>query len=86
MDNQAKWITNGNMWEHPHAVKGALCFDGRRRTVRLNIQPDTYFSWPGRTKIHGKSVRGYVVVDDGDAAFRLYDGEWEKLGIEKSWE
>lgn len=84
MDTQAKWITNGNMWGHPHAVKGALCFDGRRRTVRLNVQPDSFFSWSGRTKIKGKSVRGYVATDTpGDAEFRLFDSEWQKLGIEK---
>lgn len=84
MDVQATWVTNGNPWHHPHAVKGALCFDGRRRTVRLNVQPDSYFSWSGRTKIKGKSIRGYVTTDTpGDAEFRLYDSEWEKLGIEK---
>lgn len=81
---QAQWITNGNAWGHPHKVKDALCFDGKRRTVRLNQQADSAFSWSGRCNIKGKTVCGYVTgTDNGDTAFRLYDCEWTKIGIEK---
>ena len=84
----AQYVTNGNPWGHPYKVKDALCFDGKRRTVRLNIQADTYFSWPGRCTIKGETVRGYITgieTENGapDMEFRLLDSQWEKLGIEK---
>lgn len=73
------FVTNGNMWGHPHAVKDAICEDGKRRTVRLNQQADSAFSWPGRTSINGKTVRGYVtgIETDGNAdlEFRTYKGK-----------
>lgn len=45
---------------HPDTCIRCLCEDGKRRTIRLGIDADTYFSWPGRTSIGGKTVRGYV--------------------------
>ncbi len=45
---------------HPDTCIRCLCEDGKRRTVRLGIDADTYFSWPGRTSIKGKTTRGYV--------------------------
>lgn len=42
----------------------AKCDDGVVRTIRLNQQPDTWFSHPGRTSIKGKSVRGYITFDE----------------------
>lgn len=42
----------------------AKCEDGVVRTIRLNQQPDTWFSHPGRTSIKGKAVRGYVTMDE----------------------
>jgi hypothetical protein len=62
-------VTNGNMWGHPHKATNVLCADGKRRTIRLNQSADTFFSWPGRTSIGGKSVRGYVtgIETDGEA-------------------
>lgn len=66
----ATLITGYGPWHHPIAVRGALCPDGRRRTVRLNQSADTYFSWPGRTTIGGRSVRGAVYsTQDGDYTF-----------------
>ena len=60
-------------WQHPVAIRGALCPDGRRRTVRLNQDADTYFSWPGRTTtIGGRSVRGFVMTEDDDWKFTPY--------------
>ncbi len=84
---KAEWVNNGNAWQHPHKVKGALCEDGVRRTVRLNQQADTYGSWPGRTTIRGKTVRGFVTgvaswdvgdnpnLVEGDTLFIVYKGE-----------
>lgn len=86
-DYRGRFVCKG-AWNHPYKAVNVLCFDGVRRVVRLNIQPDTYFSWPGRCTIKGKTVRGYVTgieTDDGvqDKEFRLYDSEWQKLGLEK---
>jgi hypothetical protein len=58
----AKMVCKGRyaMFQHPsHAIR-VMCFDGKRRNVRLNIDADTAFSWPGRASIKGKTVRGYV--------------------------
>jgi hypothetical protein len=41
--------------------------------IRLNREPDTYFSHPGRTEIYHCSVRGYVTVrEDGELYFIAY--------------
>lgn len=51
----------------------AVFEDGKIRMVYLNREPDTYFSHPGRAKIHHCSVRGYVTVkDDGELYFIAY--------------
>lgn len=56
----AKFIDNGNPWQHPHKAINVLCVDGKRRTVHLDQQADTFFSWPGRCSINGKTVTGYI--------------------------
>jgi hypothetical protein len=71
---QATWWGNG-FWQHAWYVRDALCEDGRRRTVRLNQQADTYFSWAGRTTIGGKSVRGFVSGDDKETTFIAFKYE-----------
>ena len=80
-------VTTGAPWHHPYKAVNVRCFDGKRRTVRLNQQADTFFSWPGRCTINGKTVRGYVTgietEDRPDLEFRLYDSSWARLGIEK---
>lgn len=51
----------------------AICEDGKIRMVYLNEAPDTFFSHPGRCKIKGKSVRGFVTgKDDGELYFIAY--------------
>lgn len=45
---------------HPDTCIRCLCPDGKRRTVRLGLDADTAFSWPGRCSIGGKTVRGFV--------------------------
>lgn len=39
---------------------------GRRYVVRVSI-PDTYFSIPARLRIAGRTVKGFVSVDDTDS-------------------
>lgn len=76
MSDLARMVTNGNAWGHPHKAVNVLCPDGRRRTVRLNQAADSFFSWPGRASINGRTVRGYVtgIETDGqaDLEFRPY--------------
>lgn len=71
-----QFVDNGNVWHHPYKAVNVLCQDGKRRTVRLNLEADTYFSWSGRCNIKGKTVRGYVtgIETDGqfDLEFRIY--------------
>lgn len=64
--------TGYGFWEHPTAMK-AQCEDGVIRTIRLNQQADTFFSWSGRTTIKGKSVRGYVTVESLSQEEPLYE-------------
>jgi len=57
---------------YPYKTTG-ICEDGRIRMVYLNAEPDTYFSHPGRCKIKGKSIRGFVTIkDDGETYFVAY--------------
>ena len=78
--DRAVWVYDPRFralgYDHPAQVRHALCPDGVRRTVRLNQQADTYFSWPGRTTIKGRSVRGFVsTTQDDDATFTPYTPE-----------
>ena len=88
---KAEWVTSGAPWFHPYKVKNCLCFDGKRRTVRLKLQASTYFSWDGRATINGKTMRGFVCAidsrkaDDGvfDYEFRIFVSEWERIGVKR---
>ena len=79
-----KFITNGNPWNHPYKAANVLCGDGKRRTVRLNQEADSWFSWPGRCTIKGKTIRGYVTGYENngerDLQFRHYDESAEFMG------
>ena len=69
-------LTGYGQWNHPLAMK-AICEDGVIRTIRLNQQADTFFSWPGRTTIKKKSVTGWVSCDDGVYHFHANKKESE---------
>lgn len=62
MSSFGKFLCEGRyqMFGHPSKAVNVLCFDGKRRTVRLGIDADTAFSWPGRTSIKNKTIRGFV--------------------------
>jgi hypothetical protein len=47
----------------------ALCEDGVARVFRVGI-PDTYFTIPAAGKVKGRSVTGYVSVDEGVLRFK----------------
>lgn len=46
----------------------ARCEDGVIRTIRIGI-PDTFFSIPGRTQVRGKTVKGFVHVEEEEIRF-----------------
>jgi hypothetical protein len=56
-----RWMGD-RAWRHPQVVRGALCPDGKRRSVTLGQAADTYFSWPGRASINGRTVSGFVTT------------------------
>lgn len=71
-------------WEIPYKAQSVLCADGKRRAVRLNQSPDTYFSHPGRASFNGKTIRGYVTSfenenGDRDLFFARFQTEDYKL-------
>lgn len=70
-ENGARWYGNG-FWRHPWYVRDVPCQDGKRRTVRLTQQADTYFSWSGRASIGGRTVRGAILTGDNGAEFHAY--------------
>ena len=82
---KAEFITSGPPWFHPYKVVNCLCFDGKRRTVRLNLQPSTYFSWDGRSTIKGRTMKGFVCfTEDGvDLEFRIFTKEWDRIGVKR---
>lgn len=43
------------MWQHPIAVKNALCGDGKRRKVRLNQDGQT-----GRCTVGKTTLKGFI--------------------------
>lgn len=48
------------VWDHPWLMRNVECPDGKRRTVYLSPYADTSFSWPGRVKIQGRWIKGFV--------------------------
>jgi hypothetical protein len=45
----------------------ALCPDGKVRALaRISITADTFFSIPAAVKVNGRTVSGYVSIDDTD--------------------
>ena len=63
------------------AAAWALCEDGKRRVIRLNQSPDTFFSHPGRASFFGKTLTGFCTsdADDGSLKFCLYNESIKKL-------
>lgn len=51
-------------WDHP-VMALAEFPDGKIRSVRLNHQADTFFSWPGRTSYKHHTVKCFVTNENG---------------------
>lgn len=45
------------------------------RTVYVTGEPDTFFSIPAACKVQGKTVRGFLFMEDGSMWFHAYLGE-----------
>lgn len=60
-------------WQILIKVTNVLCSDGKFRTFWTQGEPDTFFSHPGRVKVKGKTVTGFITWDNhlGD------DGLWQ---------
>lgn len=53
------------MWQIPYKASGVICPDGKRRTVRLSDEADTFWTMPARLSYKGTTVSGFVTaVDD----------------------
>ncbi len=68
-----------------------LCSDGKIRAAELSESPDTFFSTPARIRINGKTVTGYMTVEetwndekntyDRVYSFRHHDNQGEKHSL-----
>lgn len=70
----------GNHWQHPVLARAEFP-DGIIRTVRLNQQADTFFSWPGRTSYKRHTVRCFVTCD-GPIEGRVY-GHYDTSSLQE---
>lgn len=43
-----------------------------RRTVYLTGHPDTYFSVPAACTFRGRTIRGWLGIEDGNPSFHAY--------------
>lgn len=70
--NNGTSITLHLPWgEYMSAV--ALCPDGKlRKTKRMSVAADTFFSVPASIRFRGKTVAGYITIDDGTVRFIPY--------------
>ena len=50
-----------------------LCSDGKvRATTRIAATADTFFSVPASVKVNGRTVAGYLTIEDDVAMFVAY--------------
>lgn len=69
-NGSTSYLTPGP-WASLAKVANCPCEDGRRRTVYVTGQPDTFFSAPAQTRVKGKTVTGYLTtIHDGGYEFR----------------
>lgn len=52
----------------------ALCSDGEFRAFTSQGEPDTFFTQPGRVKVKGKTVTGFVWWD---STYNDFQGIWK---------
>lgn len=56
-------------------LKGAaLCSDGKvRKLARVASTADTWFSIPASVRVNGKTVAGWIGIEDGVVKFHAYN-------------
>lgn len=60
------YVTN-RKWSGAYVSAHVLCSDGKiRATSRLGEAADTFFSVPAAVKVNGKTVSGFIMIDDTD--------------------
>lgn len=70
-------------WQIAVRAVNVLCSDGKRRTVQLSGEPDTFFSIPGHVKVR-KDGKSYTIVgfitSDSDGDIKFYPYQYRKNG------
>lgn len=59
-------IERRGMWQVAVICKQAMCSDGKRRNVQLTREPDTLYTIPGRVRVRGVTVTGFITSAAGD--------------------
>lgn len=63
----------------------ALCSDGKvRKLARISQTADTFFSIPASVRVDGKTVSGYVTINDDVVQFRQYS-YGKNAGLLPAW-
>ncbi len=65
-------------WSHLVGVKHCMCSDGKARRVYGIGTPDTMFSAPGKVKVRGKTVTGFITCDE--KGYTFHSNKWGKNG------
>lgn len=70
-------------WQILIKVTNVLCSDGKFRTFWAQGEPDTFFTQPGRVKVKGKTVTGFIWADTTfpygvDTIFKFTANQWMK--------
>lgn len=66
----AQMLTYGP-WQIAYRARSVLCPDGKRRSVKITGQADTYFSMPASVIYKGRTVTGFIMGIDGSSAHDL---------------
>lgn len=56
-------ITSFGFWHIPSRAINAMCPDGKRRTITLQREADTFYSIPGHVSYDGTTVTGVIYSD-----------------------
>lgn len=68
-------LTTSGMWDL-YTSGAALCTDGRvRKLKRIAKTADTFFSVPAAVSVKGKTVTGYVTMNENSVEFSAYINE-----------
>lgn len=70
----------------PGAILRAMCADGRARSATVSAHADTYFSLPARVKVRGKTVSGFVWINEtGEGQPLCFTPQGKNAGELPAW-